>query len=32
MTILTEPIAEFEAAGSRVITDDEQRKYHNVWT
>src|SRR5687768_12392720 len=25
-------IAEFEATGSPVITDGEQRKYHNFWT
>jgi 5-methyltetrahydropteroyltriglutamate--homocysteine methyltransferase len=27
-----ETIAEFEATGSPVITDGEQRKYHNFWT
>ena len=26
------PIAQFEATGSPVITDGEQRKYHNFWT
>ena len=25
-------IAQFEATGSPVITDGEQRKYHNFWT
>jgi 5-methyltetrahydropteroyltriglutamate--homocysteine methyltransferase len=25
-------IARFEATGSPVITDGEQRKYHNFWT
>ena len=27
-----ETIAEFEACGSPVVTDGEQRKYHNFWT
>ena len=27
-----ETIAEFEATGSPVVTDGEQRKYHNFWT
>ncbi|HZW30833.1 MAG TPA: cobalamin-independent methionine synthase II family protein [Isosphaeraceae bacterium] len=29
---IRETIAEFEATGSPVITDGEQRKYHNFWT
>jgi 5-methyltetrahydropteroyltriglutamate--homocysteine methyltransferase len=29
---IRDTIAEFEATGSPVITDGEQRKYHNFWT
>jgi hypothetical protein len=29
---IRETIAECEATGSPVITDGEQRKYHNFWT
>jgi 5-methyltetrahydropteroyltriglutamate--homocysteine methyltransferase len=29
---IRDTIARFEATGSRVITDGEQRKYHNFWT
>jgi 5-methyltetrahydropteroyltriglutamate--homocysteine methyltransferase len=29
---ICETIAEFEATGSPVVTDGEQRKYHNFWT
>ncbi|MDQ3440897.1 MAG: 5-methyltetrahydropteroyltriglutamate--homocysteine methyltransferase, partial [Planctomycetota bacterium] len=29
---IRETIAQFEATGSPVITDGEQRKYHNFWT
>jgi 5-methyltetrahydropteroyltriglutamate--homocysteine methyltransferase len=29
---IKDTIAEFEATGSPVITDGEQRKYHNFWT
>lgn len=29
---IQDTIAEFEATGSPVITDGEQRKYHNFWT
>src|SRR5688500_3987406 len=29
---IRDTIAQFEATGSPVITDGEQRKYHNFWT
>src|SRR5579872_367023 len=29
---IRDTVAEFEATGSPVITDGEQRKYHNFWT
>ncbi|HEX7680188.1 MAG TPA: hypothetical protein VF713_18800 [Thermoanaerobaculia bacterium] len=29
---IRDTIARFEATGSPVITDGEQRKYHNFWT
>jgi 5-methyltetrahydropteroyltriglutamate--homocysteine methyltransferase len=29
---VADTIAQFEATGSQVITDGEQRKYHNFWT
>jgi 5-methyltetrahydropteroyltriglutamate--homocysteine methyltransferase len=29
---VSDTIAQFEAAGSPVVTDGEQRKYHNFWT
>ena len=29
---IRDTIEEFEATGSPVITDGEQRKYHNFWT
>ena len=29
---IRDTITEFEATGSPVITDGEQRKYHNFWT
>ncbi len=30
--VICETVAQFEATGSPVITDGEQRKYHNFWT
>jgi len=29
---IKDTIEEFEATGSPIITDGEQRKYHNFWT
>ena len=29
---IRDTIAQFEATGSQIITDGEQRKYHNFWT
>src|ERR671915_2335435 len=29
---IQDTVARFEASGSPVITDGEQRKYHNFWT